>query len=153
MKALKNIDVQGIVIRSACVGGGAYASVKLNRVAFIQKQKPALRGAFKIALGAFAPSLLKHISKAGGKLKGKENIFEHIGDGIIAGGSIELAGAFDKGIATDLTNLTTSSVAGLDTMGAVGEVVFDEHYTNGVGATNDVMGATDSEDGGYTIEM
>jgi hypothetical protein len=149
MKSLKNIDVQGVVIRSACVGGGAYASVKMNRIKFIGKQKPALRGAIKIALGAFAPVLA--VAFAGKKLKGNEKIITSVGDGIIAGGAIELAGAFDKGIATDLSNLTTT-ISGLDTMGAMGEVVFDESYTSGVGATNDVMGAAD-DDGGYTIEM
>lgn len=136
---MKKIDVKGIAIKSAGIGAGAYASVKLNKVGFIAKQKPALRGAIKMALGAFLPTFL-----AKGK---KADIISNVGDGMIAGGAIELATAFDKNLATDLS----TSVAGVGDLSTMGQVVFDESYTSGVGATNDVMGATDG--GGYEIEM
>jgi hypothetical protein len=133
----------GIAIKSAGIGAGAYASVKMNKIGFLGKHKPAFRGAIKIAIGAILPALI-----AKGK---KENFIANVGDGIIAGGAIELATAFDKNLATDLS----TSVAGVGSVGdlsTMGEVVFDESYTSGVGATNDVMGATD-ETNGYSIEM
>jgi hypothetical protein len=136
---MKKIDVKGIAIRSACLGGGAYASVKLNKIGFIGKQKPALRGAIKIALGAFLPPFLA---------KGKQAAYiGNVGDGMISLGAIELATAFDKNLATDIS----TSIAGIGELNTMGEVIFDESYTSGVGATNDVMGAT--EGGGYDIEM
>jgi hypothetical protein len=127
---MKKIDVKGIAIKTAGIGAGAYVSVKLNKIEFIKKQKPALRGAIKMALGAFLPVFL-----AKGK---KADIIGNVGDGMIAGGAIELATAFDDKLATDLTE----SVAGIGNMPTMGQVVFDESYTSGVGATP-VMGSTD----------
>lgn len=126
---MKKIDVKGIAIKTAGIGAGAYAAVKLNKIEFVKKQKPALRGAIKIALGAFLPTFLAKGKKAA--------IIGNVGDGMIAGGAIELATAFDKDLAADLA---TDAVTGIPTMG---QVVFDESYTNGLGSANDVMGATD----------
>jgi hypothetical protein len=136
---MKKIDVKGIAIKSAGIGAGAYASVKLNKIEFIAKQKPALRGAIKMALGAFLPAFLAKGKKAA--------IIGNVGDGMIAGGAIELATAFDKNLATDIS----TTMAGIGNMNTMGQIVFDESYTSGVGATSDVMGAT--ENGGYDIEM
>jgi hypothetical protein len=140
MKALKNIDVSGIAIKTACIGGGAYASVKLNKIGFIGKQKPALRGALKIGIGAFAPVILSALKI----MKKVPPQVGQIGDGIIAGGTLELATAFDKNLANDIS----TSIAGIGDLATMGEVVFDETYQSpmsGVG-TNDVMGATDGVD-------
>lgn len=128
---MKKIDVKGVAIKAAGIGAGAYASVKLNKIGFIAKQKPALRGAIKIAIGAFLPGFIAKGKKAA--------IIGNVGDGMIAGGAIELATAFDKDLANDLTE----SVAGIGNMQTMGQVIFDESYTSGVGGRNDVMGSTD----------
>ena len=127
---MKKIDVKGIAIKSAGIGAGAYASVKLNKIEFIKKQKPALRGAIKMAIGAFLPGFIAKGKKAA--------IIGNVGDGMIAGGAIELATAFDKDLATELSE----SVAGIGAIPTMGQVVFDESYTSGVGRS-DVMGSTD----------
>lgn len=135
---MKNkINIQATALKVAGIGAGAYASVKINKIGFIEKQKPALRGVIKIAAGALLPIFL-----AKGK---KADMIGNVGDGMIAGGVLDLATAFDKSLpALSGTN---------DVMGATDalrNVVFDEDYMRpGVSGAGDVMGSTDD----VTIEM
>lgn len=83
---MKKIDLKGAVIKVAATGGGAVAAASLNKVDFVQQQQPLIRGAIKVALGAFGPQFLGKSGKMG-------NIINALGDGMIAVGAIELANA------------------------------------------------------------
>lgn len=82
---MKKLNVKAAVMNIAATGGGAVAAASLNKIAIVGSQKPAIRGAIKIALGAFGPQLL-------GKGK-KAALLEGIGSGMIAVGALELANA------------------------------------------------------------
>lgn len=128
--AKSKINIQAQLLKIAGIGGGAYASVKLNKLAFVKKQKPALVGVGKIIIGAFLPGFIGKGKQAG--------IAENVGDGFIAGGALDLASAFDKTLPSSLP----ATVTGVNDV--MGRVVFDEDYLrNNVSGNNDVMGNAD----------
>lgn len=79
------IDIKGTAMKLAAIGGGAVAASSLNKIDFIAKQTPLVRGGIKVALGAFGPQFL------GGK--GKNAFVQALGDGMISMGALELANA------------------------------------------------------------
>lgn len=150
---MKKIDIKGIAIKAASVGAGGYAAVKVNKVEALAKMKPAMRGALKMAIGALLPTLMK------GK---KMDMLAGVGDGFIAIGAVECAAAFDDTMPSLLDAETTQKLAaaeaasggavkGIPTLGSVGQVIYDEDYSNltNVGAVptmgGSVMGSTDDD--------
>jgi hypothetical protein len=123
---MKKINVKDLAIKAAGVGAGAYAAQKLNSIQFVKDQKPALRGAVKMAIGALLPAFLAKGKKAA--------IIEGVGNGMIAVGALEVASAFD-----DKMPSLAGIGAGNDVLGAIR---FDESYTRPVSGPSDVMGGT-----------
>ena len=132
---MAKFDLKGIAMKAAGAGAGAYAAVKLNKVAFVAKQKPAIRGLIKVALGAFLPKLAK--GKAGG-------IMDNVGNGLMAVGALEAAGQFDASLPQ------LAGIGEFPTLGESNTIVFDENYGTMSGVENtigsdDVPGADQFE--------
>jgi len=55
----KKLNIQAALMQSGANIAGGVAAAAVNKVGFIKKQKMVIRGAAKLVLGAFLPSLLK----------------------------------------------------------------------------------------------
>ncbi|MEO5681453.1 MAG: hypothetical protein ABIQ88_02365 [Chitinophagaceae bacterium] len=120
---MKKIDIKGIALKVGGIGAGAYAAVKIDKIAFVGNLSPMVRGIGKVALGALLPVIAKQ--KPG-------SILEHVGNGLISIGALQLASKFD----------TSISIAGLGELPSLGQVYYDEAYTAGVGASS-TLGSDD----------
>ena len=60
----KKFDTKAALTKAAFNGGGAIAAVGINKIEFVGKQKPIFRGAGKLLLGAFLPSLISKGKKS-----------------------------------------------------------------------------------------
>jgi hypothetical protein len=119
---MKKLNIKGIGLKVAGTGAGAYAAVKLDKISFVANLSPMVRGLIKVAIGALLPSIAKQ--KPG-------SILEHVGTGMIAVGALQLATKFDSTIA-----LAGIGDAELPTLG---QVYYDEAYTNVAGTDDDVI--------------
>ncbi len=53
------LNIQDALMKSGANVAGGVAAAAVNKVKFVKDQKPTMRGAAKLVLGAFLPSLLK----------------------------------------------------------------------------------------------
>lgn len=107
----KKIDIKSALMKSAGLGAGVTASVMLNKIPVVGMQKPLVRGLGKLVLGTIAGQFL------GGK--GKDNIMEHVADGIIAGGVNEIVSGVMPGV-SGIGNLNDPD--GLGDVGAIEDI-------------------------------
>ena len=105
---MKKINVKGAVLRVAATGGGAIAAASLDKVPAIAKLKLPIRGAIKMAIGAFAPGFL-------GKGK-KSELFENVGAGMIAVGALQV---YNGVVAKTDVKKQLTVISGVDTLGSV----------------------------------
>lgn len=130
---MKKLNIKAAVMDAAANGAGAVAAVSLNKIGFIQKQKPLVRGLIKVAAGAFLPKLLG---------KGKSGaLLDNVGKGMMAIGVVEIAND------TVFKN-NPVSISGVGTLPTIGEVdpgtLITENYVSGtlptVGSDAAVLG-------------
>lgn len=81
---MAKINVKAALMKTVATGGGAVAAASLNKIEFVSKQSPLIRGIIKVAAGVLIPSLAK--GKAAGLLS-------DAGNGMIAVGATEIANA------------------------------------------------------------
>lgn len=81
---MAKINVKAALMKAVATGGGAVAAASLNKISFVGKQSPLIRGVIKLAAGIFLPTLAK------GKANG---IFTDVGNGMVAVGATEIANA------------------------------------------------------------
>lgn len=114
---MKKINIKGALMKSAATGGGAILAASANKISFIQKFTPTIRGIIKIAAGALLPEVI-------GKGK-KAQVVADAGSGMIAVGALELYnGLVAKGVPEKA--LQISGVKELPTLGEIDRIYVDE---------------------------
>lgn len=98
-------------MKTLATGGGAIAGAAANKIGFINKFNTPIRGAIKIAVGAFLPAVL-------GKGK-KSEVIENAGSGMIAVGALELY----NGLVAKDDSTKALAISGIDvpTLPSLGE--------------------------------
>ena len=123
MAIRRKLDFAKIGMKAVGLGAGGVATKVIDRI--LPNLNPKIRAIAKVAIGALAPPFIAPRSQ----------LVEHIGDGMITAGVMELAGSLIPGL------------AGFDdTIGD--EYIIDEDYsTAGVGADeDDALGGIDNDD-------
>ena len=139
--AKKKFDIKSAGLKAAGLGSGAIVGTVLNKP--LSKLDPKIRSAAKIAVGAFAPTFAP-----------KSKFVEHVGDGMIAVGAVELAKALIPGLPVsgigemddefddlaglgeveeydefdDLAGVDDDTAIGADEDNSIGEIDDDENY-------------------------
>lgn len=54
----QKLNIKSALMKAGYNGGGALAAASINKIEFVGKQKPLVRGIAKLVLGAFLPSLM-----------------------------------------------------------------------------------------------
>jgi hypothetical protein len=122
------LNIQKALMQAGYNGGGAIAAASVNKIEFVGKLKPVIRGGAKLAIGALIPSLLK----------GKKN--EAI-EGAVAGWNAIAALELANGILTKNGAEPTKaiSIAGIGDVNPNIMGVADAEYTlsDGPGSDDD----------------
>lgn len=114
---MKKINIKGALMKSASTGGGAILAASANKISFVQKLSPTIRGALKMAVGALLPEVI-------GKGK-KAQVVADAGSGMIAVGALELYnGLVAKG--NTAKALQISGVTEMPTLGEIDRIYVDE---------------------------
>lgn len=54
----QKLNIKSALMKAGYNGGGALAAASVNKIEFVGKQKPLIRGIAKLVVGAFLPSLM-----------------------------------------------------------------------------------------------
>lgn len=104
MRGLK-INTGEILKKAGGHAGGLFAVKQINRIEFIAKQKPGLKGAIMMALGYVAPDLIF-------KGKKKDTFVTSAFDMVGASGTATLVNSFSAGILPNISGYEQSPIAG-----------------------------------------
>lgn len=129
---LKNLNLGGILSKNIGGAGGAYAAIKANKISALATMLPWKRGLIKMGVGVLVPILYDQLAGKGKKDDLLKSGIEGLGVGMFSIGGIEVGSKFDTSLPV---------IAGTDPV--MGNVLFDESYTNSVSGTGRTMGGVD----------
>jgi hypothetical protein len=117
----KKLDFKKIGVKALGLGGGAIVASLGNKIA--PNLNPMIRGAAKIAVGALLPTLMP-----------RQEIIEHLGDGIMTMGAAELIGKVVPGL---------SGLGDMDESIGDGGYITDYQYDMGAVTDDSAMSGDD----------
>jgi hypothetical protein len=112
------IKIVDIAVKAGGVSAGAVLAKFADKL--VPNLNPAIRGAAKIAIGAVVPAFMP-----------KQKFVEHMGNGMIAVGAVELAGNFVPAIVSGTNDSPMSGIGSGEPM------TIDEDYEAGLGEADD----------------